>query len=160
MPVNATARKFLTDLLKATDTFSEETAVRFNFDTITVEGTGTIAPIGTPVIWDNASGKFEVYVAQVIATVITTGGSPLKDGSVIGLLVGDAFGVGFNKADLDLTGDATATVLYRGDAAILNEGIEWGSVSAPNQALFLAQLEAQRITTISNATVVTPVYTS
>lgn len=64
MPVNATARKFLTDLLKAVDTFHEETAVRFNYETVGVEGTGSIDNIGIPLIWDESLTAFKVFVAN------------------------------------------------------------------------------------------------
>jgi hypothetical protein len=161
MPVNATGRKYLTDLLKGVSTFHEDTAIRFNYATVTLGGAATdVDPIGTPVIWVDGNSQFEVYVAQDIDAAITTGGSPLPDGSVIALTVGDEFGVGFNKHDLDLTTDPLATVLFRGDAGIVNEGIEWGLAAAPAQALFLAQLENQRITTVPNGEVVTPAYTS
>ena len=129
MPVNATGRKYLSDLMKATDTFAEETAVRFNFDTVLVGGSGTIDNVGIPLIWNNVASRFEVYVAQVIATVIATGGSPLKDGSVICVSVGSKFGVGFNKADTDLTADVNMTALYRGDAVAAIVGVVWSKVS-------------------------------
>jgi len=161
MPVNSTGRPILSDLVKGYANFGNENAVRFNFDTVAVEGAGTTDNIGIPLIWDNASGKFEVYVAQVIATVISTGGSPLKDGSVLGLSVGDKLGLGMNKEDTNLA-DAAAqmTILYRGDAAISETGLVWGSADAGAQTAFLAQLELQRITTVDNATVVSPTYTS
>ncbi len=161
MPVNSTGRKYLTDFLKGVSTFHEDTATRFNFDTVDVGGTLTVDNIGVPMIWVNGNSQFEVFIAQDIATAIATGGSPLKDGSVIGFTVGQAAGVGFNKADTDLSvADTQMTLLYRGDASVVNDGIEWGTAAAPAQALFLAQMEAQRVTTIDNAEVVTPAYTS
>jgi hypothetical protein len=161
MPVNATGRKYLTDLLKGVSTFHDDTHIRFNYATVTLGGTATdVDPIGTPVIWVDANSQFEIYVAQDIAATITTGGSPLPDGSVIALTVGDEFGVGFNKHDLDLNDDPDATVLFRGDAGVVDEGIEWGTADATAQAAFWAQLEKQRITRVANAEVVTPAYTS
>ena len=159
MPVNATQRKILSDLLKGVMTYEDDTKTNFNYDSVTVGGTATIGNIGVPVVWVDGNSRFEVFIAQDIAAAIATGTSPLVDGSAIGLLVGSEFGSGFNKADTDLSaGDVTKTILYRGDATVVDAGIEWGTAAAPAQALFNAQLEAQRITTIDNATVVTPTY--
>ena len=160
MPVNATGRKILSDLVKAMDDLSSKTAVQFNTATITVGGTGSIDNIGIPVIWVDGNSRFEVYVAQNIATAIATGNSPLKDGSVIAMVVGSALGTGLNKADTDISTDTEVTALFRGDAAIVDEGIDWGSANGTAQGLFLDQLELQRITTIDNAEVVSPTYTS
>ena len=158
MPVNATGRKIQSDLIKGVMSFEGDTKTNFNYDTVTVGGTGSIDNIGIPVIFVDGNTRFEVYVAQNIATAISTGNSPLPDGSVIGLLVGSAAGLGNNAADTDISSDISMTILYRGDATIVDAGIDWGSAGSPAQVLFLAQLEAQRITTIENATVVTPTY--
>lgn len=219
MPVNATARKFLTDLLKATDNFAEDTAVRFNFETVGVEGTGSIDNIGIPLLWDEALAAFAVFAApadwaattaysvgdvrkpttrdgnEYVATVAGTSGgseptfittvggetvdatvtwtarkayatdtagtSPLKNKSRIAVTVGDLFGVGFNKKDTALSATpVNMTVIYRGEAALISEGFIFGSVAAADQAEFLTALEDVRITTISNAEVVTPTFTS
>lgn len=218
MPVNATARKFLSDLLKAADTFAEESAVRFNFDTVGVEGTGSIDNIGIPLLWDDASVSFKVLVApadwaattayvvgdirkpatrdgnEYVCIVAGTSGaseptfvtndagvtvdatvewvtrqaytgkdtsSTLKNRSRIAVTVGDLFGVGFNKKDTALSATpVNFTVIYRGDAALIKEGFIFGSVAAADQAEFLTALEDYRITTVSNATVVTPTFTS
>jgi hypothetical protein len=219
MPVNATARKFLTDLIKAVDTFSEDTAVRFNFETVGVEGTGSIDNIGIPLIWSEATDSFIVlaapadwaattvyalgdivkpatrdgneYVCSIagtsdaaeptFATTVgaetadatvtwttrkayasdTAGTTPLNNKARIAVTVGDLFGVGFNKQDTALSATpVNMTVIYRGEAALINEGFIWGSVAAADQAEFLSALEDVRITTIDNATVVTPTFTS
>lgn len=159
MPVNATQRAYITDLVAGLSNYEDDTKTNFHTATVTVGGTATIPCIGVPVIWVNGNTQFEVYVAQNIATAISTGGSPLPDGSVLGVLVGNNFGYGFNKADVDLSaGDAEMTILYRGDATIIDNGMVWGSANAGAQTAFLAQLEAQRITTIANATEVDPTY--
>ncbi len=219
MPVNATARKFLSDLLKAADTFSEESAIRFNFATVGVEGTGSIDNIGIPLLWNSGLAAFEVLAAPadwVTATVYAIGDirkpttrdgneyvciiagtsaaseptwvtfaggetaetagptwiarpaysglddtSTLSNKSRIAVTVGSLFGVAFNKKDTALSATpVNFTVLYRGDAALITEGFIWGSVAAADQAEFLTALEAYRITTASNATVVTPLFTS
>jgi len=159
MPTNATQRAYLSDLLAGTSTYEDDTKTNFHYASVNVGGSTTIGQIGIPVIWVNGNTQFEVYVAQSIATAISTGGSPLPDGSVIGIVVGDNFGLGYNKADINLaSGDVNMTVLYRGDATILNGGMVWGSADATAQGLFLAQLQKQRITTIASATTVTPSY--
>ena len=152
MPVTSTSRKKLSDLLKGEDTFAMDNAVDFNYATVDVGGTGEVDNIGVALIWVNANLQFEVYVAQDIATAIATGGSPLKDGSVVCLSVGSFQGKGENYEDTDLAeADAKMTVLYRGDAAVVNEGIIWNGAAAPAQAAFLTQLESQRITTVEQA---------
>lgn len=219
MPVNATARKFLTDLVKAVDNFAEDTAVRFNYATVGVEGTGSIDNIGIPLLWSEATASFIVlaapadwvtvtvyavgdiikpttrdgneYVCTVAGTsgaseptFITTIGSETVDATVtwtarkaysidtagtsplagkirIAVTAGDLFGVGFNKKDTALSATpVNMTAIYRGEAALINEGFIWGSVAAADQAEFLSALEDVRITTISNAEVVSPTFTS
>jgi hypothetical protein len=161
MPITSTARPILSDVLKGYSDFGKDNAIRYNFDTVAIEAGVDIGNIGIPLIWDNASSKFEVYVAQVIATVIATGGSPLENGSVVALAVGNSQGLGMNKADTDGTDpDAAQTVLFRGEAAIVDAGMVWGATAAPAQALFLAELALHGITTIANAEVVSPTYTS
>lgn len=224
MPVNATARDFLSDVLKGVDRFHEDSAVRYNFETVAAVDAGgptTISNgyIGLPLLWDEAAGAFlrlaapadwaaatayvvgdivkpavrdgNEYVCVVAGTsdaaeptFITTEGatttdntvtwiarkayaadaassSTLKNKSRIAITVGDEFGVGFNKNDLILDAVAVnATVLYRGEAAILAEGIKFGAVAAADQAEFLAALEDFNITVIDNAEVVSPTFTS
>jgi len=159
MTVTSTARPILSDYLKGCSDFSSANKVRYNFATVDVGGTGSVGNIGIPLIWVNANSQFEVYVAQDIAAAITTGGSPLPDGSVIAVAVGDYSGLGANYEDTNLAAaDAKMTVLFRGDAAGVDSGFVWGSANGAAQTAFKAQLEAQRITTIDNATVVAPTY--
>ena len=218
MPVNATARKFLTDLVKAVDTFHEDNAVRFNYATVGVEGTGSIDNIGIPLLWDNTTTSFLVLAApadwaattayvlgdivkpttrdgnEYVCTVAGTSGgseptfsltegsetvdatvewtarpaysgkdtnSTLTNKSRIAVTVGDLFGLGFNKKDTALSATpANMTAIFRGDAALINDGMIWGSVAAADQAEFLTALEEYGITTIDNAEAVTPTFTS
>lgn len=158
MPVNSTGRKYLTDLVKGVDSFSEDSAVRFSYETVAVGGTGEVDNIGIPLVWVNANSRFEVYVAQDISAVT---GSPLPEGFPIAISVGDKFGVGRNRADTNLaTSGQQMTVLYAGPAAITNEGIVWGSATSGDQDEFRDQLEKQRMRIVANATTVTPAYTS
>ena len=160
MSVTSTARPILSDYLKGCSDYASNNAVRFNFATVDVGGTGTVGNIGIPLVWVDGNSQFEVYVAQNIATAISTGGSPLPDGSVIAVAVGDYMGVGEDYENTDLTAaDAKMTVLFRGDASGVDSGFVWGSANGTAQTAFKAQLEAQRITTIANAAVVAPTYT-
>ena len=148
MPTVSTSRKLLTTLIAAEDSFAMDNAIDFNYATIPVGGAVSVDNIGVAMIYVAGNTQFELYVAQDIAAAITAGGSPLKDGSVIALSVGNYQGKGFNDEDTDLTvADTKMTALYRGDAAILAEGIIWNGADAGAQTAFLAQLEAQRITT-------------
>lgn len=219
MPVNATARKFLTDLVKGVENTHDDIAVRINYDTVGVEGTGAIDNIGIPLLWDESLDAFAVFVANLdrinttayvvgdIVKLVTQDGmeyvctiagtsdssegtfntvigsetvdatvtwtarkaysadaatsTPLKNKSRIAVTVGDAFGIGFNKIDTALSATpANMTVIYRGQAALITEGFIWGSVAAADQAEFLTALEDVGITTIDNAEVVTPTFTS
>ncbi len=219
MPVNATARKFLTDLQKAVSNFHDDTKVRFNYETVGVKGSGDVDNIGIPLLWNETTTAFNVLAApadwvastayslgdvvkpttrdgnEYVCTVAgTTGGSEptfsltagsetldatvewtarkayaadgassttLKNKSRIAVSVGDLFGLGFNKKDTTLSATAVnMTVIYRGDASLINEGFIWGSVAAADQAEFLAALEDFDITTETNAEVVSPVFTS
>lgn len=158
MPVNGTGRKYLSDLLKGTDDFHYDSAVRFNYDTVDVGGTGEVDNIGIPLIWVNGNSRFEVYVAQDITAVT---GSPLPGGRPICIGVGDALGLGRNREDTDLSVAGTQmTVLFRGDAAVVESGMIWGTANTTNQAEFRAQMEVQGVTFIDNGTAVTPAYTS
>lgn len=221
MPVNATGRNYITDLLKGKEQFSEDAATRYHFETVGVEGSGAItnSNIGLPLIWDETAVAFvrftanaaradstaysvgdivrpvtrdgNEYVCQTAGTsagsaptFITTAGaettdgavtwvarkayavdgastSPLKNKSRICVTVGSEFGVGFNKNDRVLSATPmNFTVIYRGQATLINEGFLWGTVAAEDQAEFLSALEDLNITTIDNATVVTPTFTS
>tara|TARA_R110002020_G_scaffold237085_5_gene449374 strand:- start:2398 stop:2901 length:504 start_codon:yes stop_codon:yes gene_type:complete len=164
MPVNAEGRKYLTELLAGYSSYSDDTATNFNFDSVTVGHATpalTVDNIGTPLIYVNANSRFEIYVAQDIAAAISTGNSPLPDGSVICLSVGSALGLGLNKKATDIgTADTLLTALYRGDASVLDSGIDWGTANQAAQDAFWAQLEAQRITVAAEATEVEPAYTS
>jgi hypothetical protein len=219
MPVNAIGRKYLTDLLKGTNRFAEEDAVRFNYANVGVEGTGSVDNIGIPLLWSETTSSFEVfaanadwvattayalgdivkptaqdgmeYVCSVAGTTGATeptwattagaetvdatatftarkayaidaaGTTPLLNKSRIAVTVGSYFGVGFNKKDTALSATPVdMTVIFRGEAALINNGFVWGSVAAADQAEFLSALEDFSITIVDNAEVVTPTLTS
>lgn len=143
MPINATQRAYLSDVLAGVSSFEGDTKTNYNFASVEVGGTGSIPCIGVPVVWNDDDEQFEVYVDQDIDNA---GSSSLPNGSPIAIVVGDNYGVGFNKKDVDLSETPTMTVLYRGSAAILKEGMVWGQATTNAQAAFLAQLETQGIT--------------
>lgn len=85
--------------------------------------------------------------------------SPLPNQASVAISVGSLEGIGFNKADVTLSGTAVnMTVLFRGAANILNEGIEWGAIAAADQAEIVARLEKQGISVADAAENVVPSY--
>lgn len=167
MPVNDTARKYLSDVVKGANPFDNTNAMQFNYDTVEVTSAFTVETIGIPVVWDTAGGTFVIYTdatAAALAAAITAGDSPLPGGAVVAVLVGTPNGLGFNAADVDYTAGVDAVAFHRGanNAGVVKEGIDYttAATSAGNQAAFEAQLEAQGIMVIDNAEVITPSYTA
>jgi hypothetical protein len=221
MPVNATSRKFFSDLVKGMDDFADNAATRYNYETVPVSAASAtpVDNIGIPLLWNEAEASFRVLAApanwavttayslgdiakpstrdgmEYVCTVAgTSGGSQptfistiggetvdatvtwtarkayamngasgtiLKNKSRIAVSVGNLFGVGFNKKDTTLdVADVNMTVIYRGSASLISEGFIWGSVAAADQAEFLTALEDVNITTVTNADVVDPTFTS
>ncbi len=120
---------------------------------VPVKGSGVFSVIGTPVVWVAASSAFEPYVAQTL-TGLT---SVLPDQAPIGFIVGNAAGYGYNDGDVTLSSTATTlTVLFRGDASVVESGIAWGASSDPQKAAFRVQAEKQGIKIVQAATSVTP----
>jgi len=170
--VIATGRRQLSQVLKGFTKFEDDFATNFSFSTILVGAAGTAEPIGTPVIFDNATSEFVVYVAQSISAAITAGNSPLPNGSVIAILVGEKEGRGFNKEDIDLTATSlNATAIFRGPASVVNTtsatagtptltgpqgGIYWQGSNDAQRAAFVLQLEIQDIAVQLNTEVIAP----
>lgn len=153
---NSTKRRQLSELLAGYDNFQDTSGVNFHFATVDVEGTLAINPIGTPLVWDNTASSFAVYIAQDFSALTT---SPLPDKTPICITVGDNRGVGFNDADVQLqaTTPVKMTVLFRGDASIMEAGLDWNAgTNSTNQGLFKAKLEQQKIAITETATDVTP----
>ena len=123
--------------------------------TVDVKGSTAISLIGTPVVWVAASTAFEPYVAQTL-TGLT---SSLPDQAPIAFIVGNSEGLGHNPGDVTLTSTATKlTVLFRGDASVIETGISWGASSDPQKAAFRVQAEKQGIKIAQAATTVSPSY--
>lgn len=153
MPLLFEERKTYTDVVKGVSDFETEAGVDYHFARADCEGAAAVEPMGIPMVWVAANSAFEPYLAQTIPTT----DSSLPDGSQVCIVVGQKEGKGVNKADVTLNGTSQdLTVLYRGQAAVVTEGITWGAVSAPNKALFVTALEKQGITVISAAELAAP----
>ena len=117
---------------------------------------GTLLPLPFVIYTDATAGE--------IALAKAAGDSPLPGGAVVAVLVGTAIGLGFNPADVDYTAGVAATAFHRGanNAGVVRSGIDYttAATSAPNQAAFEVELEAQGIMVIDNAEVISPTYTS
>lgn len=154
MPLLNTSRKQLSETVKAFDKMGHEQGVVVSFASVPVKGSTTIEPIGTPMVWDNASSAFVVYVAQDISAVAGT--PALPDASPICVSVGTKEGRGVNRDDVTLTATATQmTALFRSGAVVM-EGIEWGAASAPAKAAFRLQLEKQGVVVVDAAVAANP----
>jgi hypothetical protein len=167
MPVNDTARKYLSDVVKGANTHDNSNAMQFNYGSLTVTSAFTVETLGIPVVWDTSGATFVVYTdatAAELALGITAGDSPLPGGAVVAVLVGTAFGLGFNSADVDYTAGVVATAFHRGanNAGVVRSGIDYltAATSGGNQTIFEDQLEAQGIMVIDNADAISPTYTS
>ena len=84
--------------------------------------------------------------------------SPLPDGTVFCITVGQKEGIGFNKEDVTLSGTAVEmTVLFRGEAGVVDGGLVWDSgVLAANQTEIKRAFEMNDIMVITAATDVVP----
>lgn len=156
MPLLHTERAIYTDVVKGVAKNETEMGVDYHFARADCEGSGAIEPMGVPMVWVAANTAFEPYIAQTIPTT----DSSLPDGSPVCIVVGQIEGKGVNKADVTLSGTSQdLTVIYRGAAAVLDEGITWNvGTNAANQLLFRTALEKQGIAVISSATAADPAF--
>lgn len=167
MPVNSTARKYLSDVVKGANTEENSNAMQFNYDTVTVTSAYTVETLGIPVVWDTSASTFVIYTDATqseIAHAKTAGDSPLPGGGVVAVLVGTAVGLGFNSADVNYTAGVNATAFHRGsnNAGIVKDGINYSTAatSTANQTAFEKELESQGIMVIESAEAISPTYTS
>lgn len=164
MPLLDESRKMLTDLLTAVDTVYNTQFVNFSTHRVMVQGTGSIEPIGTPLVWNATDEMFEVYVDQPLVNdpdaepPVDVGVSSLPGGHIVCVSVGTRHGVGLNAADVELTEEGVElSVVYRGPSQIKNDGIEWGTADANAQAAFILALERQNVSVVDAAVEVDPV---
>jgi hypothetical protein len=153
MPVVASTRGFLSNVLwdsDENDTFTESYA---QVNVRTTSGTITKSALGIPVIWDNALTAFRP-VAD--GDTIPATASTLPNAAPVGIVVGIASGLGDDKADVSLTTTPKPlTVLFR-SAAVVKEGINYETaVQAATKAVFETQLEKQFIVVRPKSTAIT-----
>ena len=219
MPVVATGRKHVSELVKGINAFRDDTGLNYNYASVSAEGAAAVDPIGTLLKWNDTDSAFKPLEAEIPAdwvalTVYAVGdqvkpttrsgkthtcvaggtsgaseptfntqnggettdatvtwitndsyapeiGSTLPDNSAICISVGSQEGVGFNKADVTLSATpVTLTVLFRGPAGISTDGIEFGTISAADQAEIKNQFERQGIAVSDPAEVVVPSFVS
>lgn len=165
MPVIGNSRKQYSEFVKQTGHMETDGAGNFYFARTDVQSIGggadeTVEPIGIPVIWNNTDGQFEQYDGTITVAAALANDSVLPDGAVCGFIVGPAAGKGLNEEDVVLTAAGTeVTVLFRGDAFIVDKGITWhAGADAGEQALFLKQIEKQDIAVQVNADEVDPYF--
>lgn len=189
MPVNSTARKFVSEVVTGINTADNANAMQYNLATVQLTnandannaspgtvGTATLDVIGTPVLFalDNAgtAGSWVIFndndgstelAASLAATTVKSG---LPGNVKLGVIVGTTH-YGKNDADVTLDADGeTVTILFRGanNCGVLQGGLNYTaggvSVSANNQTAFEEQLEIQGVQVITSATSDTPNYTA
>lgn len=157
MPLLATSRPQLSDLLLGTSQLEKDSGVNYHFARVTVYAATntTVSPLGTPIVWDATNDRFEILAnGDTIPTEATT----LPNSAKIGIAVGSSEGVGFNKADVVVgAGGTILHVLFRGPAAISADGIVYpASVLSATQTVFEKQLEVQGIAVAEAAANVVP----
>jgi len=155
MPVIDNSRKPLSEVVKGLGLFSNSSGTNYSYAIVDVKGSTTVDPIGTLVVWDDTDA-FEPYLAQVIST---TGASVLPNGAKVAVTVGTTErGAGTNFGDVTLSSTATQMVVIYRHAEIDKGGLDEGSITAPNLALFYSELEAQGVAVYDSATNVIPSY--
>ena len=158
MPVSATGRKHVSELIKGTGMFESDSGSDYYFATIAARGTLLIDPVGTVLIYNGTTGFWEVFVAQVIATEAakSQAANTLPNQAILCVTVGAKEGIGFNKADVQLQAgvDTQLTVLFRGAAQINQDGVEANGSVILDEAYL--QLEKQGIAVGTSAETVVP----
>lgn len=189
MPVNSTARRYVSDVVTGVNNADNSNAMQFNVATIELTNandannaspgtvsTATVDVIGTPVlfaldnagtagewvIWNDNDGATEL-AASLAATTVKSG---LPGNAKLGVIVGTST-YGKNDADVTLDADGeTVTILYRGanNCGVLQSGIDYDNggvtTSSANQTAFEEQLEIQGIQVVAAAASDTPSYTA
>lgn len=153
MPVVATTRKFLSDVLwdaADNDTYTKSWAT---VNVRTTSGSLSKSPLGIPVIWDNAISAFRPLAD---GDTIPTTASTLPNNSPVAIVLGSATAIGDDKVDVTLTTTAQPLSVAFRDVALVKEGIAYEvSVLGPTKALFEAQLEKQSMVVRAKSTAIT-----
>ena len=157
MGIEFTSRRQVSEVLKVVTPFQHDYGINYSFARVMAQGTLTIDPIGTILIYNGTSTDWEVFVAQDIATeqAKSQAANELPDQAILCVTVGTAEGVGKNVADVTLdTNDQEFTVLFRGPAAISALGIDANGSVILDEAFL--QLEKQGIAIVDDATSADP----
>lgn len=147
MPVLDTSRKQESEVIAGFSSDNYKMAVNKSFATVTLTGTGKIAPLGQ-VIAFNDSDAWEILSGT---TTVGSGDSDLPNGALYAVVVGDKYGRGVNREDVALP--AQVTVMFR-DGAVKAEGLEFGA--GADEAAAHMSLEKQGIVVVASATDVDP----
>ena len=101
----------------------------------------------------------ETNVTWIARQAYTGKKSTLPNKASVCVLVGSPGAIGLNQQDTTLTSTAQQMpVLFRGEAAVAEEGFEWGSIAAADQAEFYAAFEQVGIAVIDAGDTVDPVF--
>ena len=157
MPVIDQSRKYLSEVVKGLGLFTNSAGTNYSYAVVDVKGTAAVDPIGTLVVWDDTDA-FEPYLAQDLSAVTA---SVLPNGAKVAVTVGTTqSGVGTDLGDVTLSATATKMVVVYRHAELDKGGFEEGSITAPNLAEFITELENQGVAVYDPATNVIPSYTT
>ena len=150
MPVIATERRVLSEVLAGRSQDEEKFGIEISTAAVPVRGpAAAIEVMGTPMIFIDASDTWLPYIDLVVAAAASDGGTLITQGGParVGILVGDARGVGFNTADVTLIPGTSQnlTLVYK-DAIVIQEGINFHEDASVGEiALFMTALQTQGI---------------
>ena len=159
MVQTATTRRQVSEVVKTVVPFQHDYGVDYSYARVNAQGTLSINPIGTILIYNGTSTDWEVYVAQTIATEAakSQAANELPNQAIMCITVGTGEGVGKNEANITLnTSDQEFTVIYRGPAGISQSAIDANTASAGELALAFLQFEKQGLASVADSTVVVP----
>jgi hypothetical protein len=159
MPVIESGRRHYSEVVKATSKIESEGAGNYHYARITVDAAADVSidPVGYPVIWNDTDDAWNLFESQAVPTEDTN----LPNGAPVAVAVGPAQGKGVNKEDvlIDGTDGGVLTVLFRGEAIINPDEVQWhANTTAGQKASFILALEKQGIAMQASATDVTPAF--
>lgn len=161
MPVLDQGRKYVSEVVAGTGVIEEVNGVDYFYAQVDVKEGQTagevVSPVGLPLVYSAGDSAFIPYKDEDIALVTT---SSLPNESPVCIAVGAKEGIGFNKEDITLSGTAVVmTVLFRGSASVIHEGIDYDVSHAASEPAFEVQLEKQNIAVQTQAEEVIPSFT-
>ena len=159
MSLVATSRRQVSEVVKTVVPFQHDYGINYSYARVNAQGTLSINPIGTILIYNGTTTDWEVYVAQVIATEAakSQAANELPDQAIMCITVGTGEGVGKNEADVLLDGtDKEFTVIFRGPAGISQLGVDANGANGTALTAAFLQFEKQGLATVADATVAVP----